>query len=111
MEVFAPPGKLGVVIDTPDIGPPIVYSIKDSSCIADKIQVGDKLFAVDDEDVRDMTAIKAAKAVIPAPRANNKGNFNLGGFSSFAFCTVSFAVPTAVVALAVSPFSSAVICC
>lgn len=63
MEVFAPPGKLGVVIDTPDSGPPTVHAIKDSSCIADKIQVGDKLLAVDDENVRDMTAIKVSKLI------------------------------------------------
>ena len=63
MEVFAPKGKLGVVIDTPDIGPPTVHAIKETSCIADKIRVGDKLLAVDDENVRDMTAIKVSKLI------------------------------------------------
>lgn len=63
IDVYAPPGKLGVVIDTPDDGAPVVHAIKDSSVIADKLQVGDKLVAVDDEDVRMMTAIKVSKLI------------------------------------------------
>jgi membrane-associated protease RseP (regulator of RpoE activity) len=63
INVFAPPGKLGVVIDTPDDGAPVVHAVKDSSVIADKMQVGDKLVAVDDEDVRSMTAIKVSKLI------------------------------------------------
>lgn len=63
IDIYAPPGKLGVVIDTPDDGAPVVHAIKDSSVIADKLQVGDKLVAVDDEDVRSMTAIKVSKLI------------------------------------------------
>ncbi|KAL3914601.1 MAG: hypothetical protein SGILL_006041 [Bacillariaceae sp.] len=63
IQIFAPPGKLGVVIDTPDDGAPVVHAVKDSSVIADKITVGDKLVAVDDEDVRSMTAIKVSKLI------------------------------------------------
>jgi len=62
-EVYAPPGKLGVVIDTPNNGVPVVHAIKDSSVIANKLQVGDKLVAVDDEDVRTMTAINVSKLI------------------------------------------------
>jgi C-terminal processing protease CtpA/Prc len=63
IHIFAPPGKLGVVIDTPDDGAPVVHAVKDSSVIADKMRVGDKLVAVDDEDVRSMTAIKVSKLI------------------------------------------------
>ena len=63
IHIFAPPGKLGVVIDTPDDGAPIVHAVKDTSVIADRILVGDKLVAVDDEDVRSMTAIKVSKMI------------------------------------------------
>jgi len=63
IDVLAPAGKLGVVIDTPDDGAPVVHAIKDSSVIANKLQVGDKLVAVDDEDVRTMTAIKVSKLI------------------------------------------------
>jgi C-terminal processing protease CtpA/Prc len=63
MEIIAPAGKLGVVIDTPDDGAPVVHAVKDSSVIADQIQVGDKLIAVDDEDVRGLTAIKVSKLI------------------------------------------------
>lgn len=63
LNILAPPGKLGVVIDTPDDGAPVVHAVKDSSVIANKIHVGDKLVAVDDEDVRSMTAIKVSKLI------------------------------------------------
>ena len=63
IEIIAPAGKLGVVIDTPDDGAPVVHAVKDSSVIADQIQVGDKLIAVDQEDVRSMTAIKVSKLI------------------------------------------------
>lgn len=63
IEIDAPAGKLGVVIDTPDDGAPVVHAVKDSSVIADQICVGDKLIAVDDEDVRSMTAIKVSKLI------------------------------------------------
>jgi len=63
IEIDAPAGKLGVVIDTPDDGAPVVHAVKDSSIIADQICVGDKLIAVDDEDVRSMTAIKVSKLI------------------------------------------------
>lgn len=63
LEINAPAGKLGVVIDTPDEGAPVVHAVKDSSVIADLIQVGDKLVAVDDEDVTAMTAIKVSKLI------------------------------------------------
>ena len=61
--VEAPAGKLGVVIDTPDDGAPVVHAVKDTSVIANQIQVGDKLIKVDDEDVRSMTAIKVSKLI------------------------------------------------
>ena len=63
IDVYAPAGKLGVVIDTPDDGAPVVHAVKDTSPISDKVQVGDKLVAVDGEDVRAMTAIKVSKLI------------------------------------------------
>jgi C-terminal processing protease CtpA/Prc len=67
--IDAPPGKLGVVIDTPDDGAPIVHAVKDSSVIAHLIQVGDKLEAVDEVTVRSMSASKVSQ-LISRRRAN-----------------------------------------
>ena len=61
--VYAPAGKLGVVIDTPDDNTRVVHAVKDTSSVADLVRVGDKLVAVDDEDVRVMTAIKVSKLI------------------------------------------------
>ena len=63
IDVFAPAGKLGVVIDTPNDDAPVVHAVKDASPISDQVRVGDKLVAVDDEDVRAMTAIKVSKLI------------------------------------------------
>jgi hypothetical protein len=69
LDIYAPAGKLGVVIDTPDDGAPVIHAVKDTSPIFNKVQVGDKLVAVDDEDVRSMTAIKVSKLI--SRKSNN----------------------------------------
>jgi len=63
VEVVAPSGKLGVVIDTPNEGAPVVHALKEGSCVGHMLQVGDKLIAVDDEDVRLMSAIQVSKLI------------------------------------------------
>lgn len=63
IEVRAPAGKLGVVIDTPLSGIPIVHAIKDTSVLADKVNIGDKLLSVDGEDTTEMSAIKVSKLI------------------------------------------------
>jgi len=68
-DIYAPGGKLGVVIDTPNNGAPVVHNIKDTCPIADQLMVGDKLIAVDDEDVRSMTALKVSKLI--SQKSNN----------------------------------------
>jgi C-terminal processing protease CtpA/Prc len=68
-DIYAPGGKLGVVIDTPNSGAPIVHNIKDSCPIADQLKVGDALIMVDDEDVRSMTAVKVSKLI--SQKSNN----------------------------------------
>lgn len=42
-EITVPAGKLGMVIDTPNGGFPIVHAIKDTSILADRVRVGDRL--------------------------------------------------------------------
>lgn len=63
MEIYAPPGVLGVVIDTPGGGSPVVHAIKDTCPIRREIYVGDKLVAVDDVDVRSMSAVDVSKLI------------------------------------------------
>lgn len=62
IHVFAPSGKLGIALDTPDnSGAPVVHYVKEVSPIYQKILAGDKLVAIDDEDVSYLTAIKISK--------------------------------------------------
>lgn len=63
LEIYAPPGLLGVVIDTPGGASPVVHAIKDTCPIRREIYVGDKLVAVDDVDVRNMTAVDVSKLI------------------------------------------------
>eukprot|EP00934_Nitzschia_sp_Nitz4_P008123 Nitzschia sp. Nitz4//scaffold235_size30605//21089//22425//NITZ4_007978-RA/size30605-augustus-gene-0.20-mRNA-1//-1//CDS//3329543462//8113//frame0 len=62
-EVVAPAGKLGMVITTPEGGMPEVHSIDDTSPVADRVQVGDKLISVDGEDCTELTAVAASKLI------------------------------------------------
>eukprot|EP00592_Proboscia_alata_P015002 CAMPEP_0194395758 /NCGR_PEP_ID=MMETSP0174-20130528/124601_1 /TAXON_ID=216777 /ORGANISM="Proboscia alata, Strain PI-D3" /LENGTH=981 /DNA_ID=CAMNT_0039191729 /DNA_START=791 /DNA_END=3736 /DNA_ORIENTATION=+ len=63
VDIFAPSGKLGVVIDTPNHDAPVIHAIKDSSVVANLLRVGDSLIAVDDQDVRAMSAVKVSKLI------------------------------------------------
>lgn len=62
-EVVAPAGKLGMVIDTPSGGMPVVHAIKDTSILADQVMVGDRLISVDDEDTTGFTAMQVSKLI------------------------------------------------
>ncbi len=52
-----------MIIDTPDDGAPMIHAIKEDSPVADKVWVGNKLVAVDDKDVRAMTAAKVSNLI------------------------------------------------
>jgi len=62
-DVIAPAGKLGVVIDTPNSGAPVIHSIKEDCPIAEFLMVGDHIVAVDDENVMSYTAVKVSKMI------------------------------------------------
>jgi len=54
-QVIAPPGKLGVIIDTTVEGP-VVHHVDDTSALLGKIWPGDIIIAIDDVDTRAMPA-------------------------------------------------------
>jgi len=60
IEVNAPPGKLGVIIDTASGDRPVVSSIKEKSPLADRVRVGDILISVDGETSTGLTASQAS---------------------------------------------------
>jgi hypothetical protein len=63
-EVRAPAGKLGMVIDTPSGGAPVVHAIKDTSSMKDMgVIVGDRLVAVDGIDTTGLTAMQVSKLI------------------------------------------------
>ena len=54
-ECYAPPGKLGVAIDTVN-GQPVVHRIKEGSPLKGILQHKDRIVAIDGVDTRNMTA-------------------------------------------------------
>lgn len=69
IEVIAPAGRLGVVIDTPVSGAPSVHAIKETSPLANQIQIGDLLISVDGVDTTQLSAIRVSKLI--ASKAGN----------------------------------------
>jgi len=62
-EVDVPPCKLGMVIDTPNGGIPVVHALKSESILADRVAVGDRLLQVDNEEVTAMSALQVSKLI------------------------------------------------
>jgi len=63
IEVTAPADKLGLVIDTPMAGVPIVYAIKYTSILMDVVNLGDKLVSVDGLDTTEMSALRVSNLI------------------------------------------------
>lgn len=62
-EVLAPPGKLGMVVDTPNGGVPVVRAIKPDSVLMGRVLIGDRLISVDHQDVTSMTALDVSSLI------------------------------------------------
>ncbi len=61
LDIIAPAGKLGVILDSPpDGGAAYVSQVKDDSPIRTEIHLGDKILAVDDDDVSERKAINVS---------------------------------------------------
>ena len=70
LDVIVPPGKLGIVVETPPQGGcAYVCKIKDSCPVRDDVRLEDRIIAVDDEDVQTMNAVKLSKML--ARRSGN----------------------------------------
>jgi len=54
-DAYAPPGPLGVVIDTTVDGP-VIHSMKTNSPLINLVHIGDVVVSIDDIDTRSMTA-------------------------------------------------------
>jgi len=61
---YAPPGKLGVIIDSHPRTGPIVHEVRSTSPLLGLLRKGDRIIAVDDVDVREMTANRLMRFMI-----------------------------------------------
>jgi hypothetical protein len=68
-DVFAPPGPIGIVVDTTQNGP-AVHSLKNTSPMLGLIAPGDLIVGLDDGDTRGMTAATLTRLM--AQKANQK---------------------------------------
>jgi len=68
--VEAPPGLLGMVLESSADGTPSVYGIRNSSPLASDVEVGDRLMTVDGLDVSEMDATAVSRLI--ASKKENK---------------------------------------
>jgi hypothetical protein len=68
-DVFAPPGAIGIVVDTTKFGP-AVHALKRNSPMLGLINPGDLIVGLDDEDARGMTAATLTRLM--ASKSNQK---------------------------------------
>lgn len=83
-DVAAPPGLLGLVLETASDGVPTVHAIKPTSPLASQVRVGDRLLSVDGEDVTVMLASDVSRLI-----AAKKDN----GIRRFIFARPGFKYP------------------
>ena len=69
--VLAPPGKLGIIIDTSSQGP-IVHSVKDESVLEGLVFAGDLIVGLDDEDTSSWSAHHLTKLVASKSKCERK---------------------------------------
>ena len=62
-EVRVPSGKLGMVVDTPNGGVPVVRAIRPDSVLHGTVLVGDRLISVDNKDVTNLTALEVSSLI------------------------------------------------
>lgn len=63
VEVIAPAGVLGLILETNEDGIPVVNNVKASSVLSGQVQVGDRLLSVDGQDVTVMLASDVSKLI------------------------------------------------
>jgi len=77
---YAPPGKLGVAIDTVG-GFPVVYKVKNGSPLEGILSHLDRIIAIDDIKTVDMSAAQVTKLMISRMGKNRKINFIPNGYA------------------------------
>lgn len=70
-DVLAPPGKLGIVIDT-TLNGPVVHKVNPGSALEGKIKSGDIIVAIDDVDTRAMTAASITALMVKTANQRRK---------------------------------------
>ena len=76
IDIIAPPGKLGFILVNPvqpePMGPSFVYNIRNDSPLISLLQLEDKILALDDEDVTDLSAESLSKLLVSKSSATTR---------------------------------------
>jgi len=84
-ECYAPPGKLGVVLDSINNGPSsvssvvVVHRIKPGSPLDGVLKIMDRIVAIDDIDTSKMNATEITQVMVSKMRKNRKITYIRGG--------------------------------
>ena len=63
IEIDAPAGMLGIVVDSSQLGPPVIHAIKESSVLAEKLMVGDRIVYFDSVDTTELSSMQLTKLI------------------------------------------------
>mmetsp|Transcript_28369 Transcript_28369/g.60070 ORF Transcript_28369/g.60070 Transcript_28369/m.60070 type:complete len:501 (+) Transcript_28369:156-1658(+) len=72
VDILAPPGVLGLVLDSPDDGWPVIHAVKRESVIADQVTIGNRLMSIDGTDVRNHTSFHLSTLLNEPSRGKKK---------------------------------------
>ena len=76
-QVNVPPGKVGLVLETTEIGDPVVEEVKPTSPMVGEVEVGDRLLSIDGQDTRSLSA-QVVSQVIAFKKDNPVRVFKFG---------------------------------
>jgi len=82
IEVHAPSGALGMVLDTGDHGMPRIHTVKESSVLRGQIKVGDRLLSVDGDDTSLLSASIASRLISTRHKSSRLLVFSRQGAST-----------------------------
>mmetsp|Transcript_2389 Transcript_2389/g.4970 ORF Transcript_2389/g.4970 Transcript_2389/m.4970 type:complete len:468 (+) Transcript_2389:91-1494(+) len=61
VDIHAPPGILGLILDLIDDAWPVVHAVKQGSVVTDCVEVGDRIISIDGNDIRTLSAVEVSK--------------------------------------------------
>lgn len=86
VEITIPAGKIGIVVDSPDSGPPMIHAIKPTSILSGIVKEGDRIVGFNKEDTSKLTAMQLTHLIIESSDKNDR-NLVIRRINRNSFCS------------------------